>query len=284
MMDNERPGPRATALAGLIAFTVGASVLTLVVGLNHRLYGNPYVFTRQLIVSGVALAVGLLLAVQAASVGRRRRCLDCALLAVGYAIAGWWLVPNADGHNLVLLHLRARRLLSELRSLPPGEAVRFRSEMKRRDQIVDMLPRLGRAIRAEERRWLTESLSGAIGEANSLIDSDPVRVLLVLKEALHDLPGPEEYVPDTSRGQGGFKDKWQRAKKLRLNAAKFAARSRIVEKDYRGAAQIAAALRTDAGNDAYRDEKLDRATEKFIDSVLFLASLNDLSHGRSGTE
>jgi hypothetical protein len=284
MMDDERPGPRATALAGLIAFTVGASVLALLVGLNHRLYGNSYVFTRHFVFAGVGLGVGLLLAVQAASVGRWRRCIDCALLAVGCAIASWWLVPNADGDNLVLLHLRARRLLSELSHLPPGAIVGFRAEMNRRDQIVALLPRIGRSIRAEEERWLIASLSAANDEAQRMRDSDPSRVLLVLKTALQDLPGPEKYVSDTSPGQGRFRDEWQRAKRLRLNAAKIEVRSRIVGKDYRGAAQIASALRIDAGSDAYRDEKLDTATDKFIDSVLFLASLNDLSHGRSGTE
>ncbi|WP_435011946.1 hypothetical protein P12x_006182 (plasmid) [Tundrisphaera lichenicola] len=277
MKDSASPRPLATNRAGLIVFASSASVLALLLGVNHRLYGNLYVFNRQWIACGVALGVGSLLVVQAYSEGRRRRCLACGVLAVGLAVAGWWLVPNANGDSLARLHLRTLRLLSELRSLPLGETNQFRSATESRDRVVDQLPRFGRSIRAEEGRWLKESLSGAVTKTEALLPSDPSGALTVLKRALKDLPGPEKYEPEAPPDQDRFREVWRRAKRLRLKAAKAAALSKITGKDYQAAAGIAAELRTAAWNDGYREETIDAATEKFIDSVLFLNSLDELS-------
>lgn len=276
-----RRAPNPTGVASLLAVVCCSVILTLLMRLNYLLYGNAYVFTRQLITCVLALGIGSLLAVQAASVGRWRRCKVCGVLAAGLAGAGWWLVPNSDGDNVARLHWLAYHHLSEFRSLPLGEIDRFRSGATRRDQLVDLLPRIGRAIRAEEGRWLTESLSGVNTEASSLLALHPGRALQVLIETLQDLPGPEKYELGTPQDQRGFRNAWQRAKRLRLEAVKIMTLPRITGEDYRGAAKSAAELRTISGRDDYRDETLDTATEKYIDSVLFLDALNDLGHGRS---
>jgi hypothetical protein len=280
----DRRAPNYTGVASILAFICSSVILTLVMRVNYLLYGNAYVFIRQLITGVMALGIGSCLAVQAASVGRWRRCKVCGVLAAGLAVAGWWLVPNSGGHNLARLHYLTYHHQSELRSLPLGNVDRFRSGMTRRDQLVDLLPRIGRAIRAEEERWLTESLSRANCEAECLLALNPGSSLVVSKEALHDLPGPEKYLSDASPDQGGLRDEWQRAKQLRLKAAKIVILPRIIGNDYRAAAEVAAALRSVAAKDEYRDAELDSATEKFIDSVLFLDSLNDLGHGRSQAE
>ena len=188
---------------------------------NDRLIGKAWVFRSQWITAAVILGVGSLLAIQAAEVRRWRRCMVWASLAVGLAVAGWWLVPGPDGNSQMRLHQLANQQLSKLvAALPPGKFDQFRAEMHQRDRLVTVLPRVGRSIRAEERRWLTESLTGAISTAEPLLASDPARFLMDLNAALRDLPGPEKYMSDASPGQGGFRDAWRRAKILRLDAAK----------------------------------------------------------------
>src|SRR5262249_7569694 len=184
-------------------------------------------------------------------------CKVCSVLAVGLAVVGWWLVPNGNGDNLARLHYLAHHHRSKLRLLPLGNMDGFRSEMNRRDELVNLLPLIGRSLRAEEERWLTESLSAATSKAKPLRHTVPSRVLMVLKEALNDLPSPWKYMSIASPHQSGFRDAWQQAKQLRLDAAKNLVRSRITGNDYRAAAGIATELRIVAEKDHYRDEPLD---------------------------
>jgi hypothetical protein len=276
MTDVEHASPREAGIAIPLAFACCSIILALLMGVNYRLYGSPYASTKQVAIGVLALAIGAVLAVRAAWARRWQRCAFRGVMSVGLAAVGWWLVPIHNGANLARLHYLALAYQLELRNLPLGEFTHFRRNMTSRDDLVGLLPRMGRSIRVDEVRWLNDSLCSTISEAEAKRASDPSSALAVMQEALLYLPGPGKYQSDAAADAADFVETWRRAKTLRLETSKAATLPKILNGDYRTATAIAAALRAAAVQDDHRDEAIDEATSQFIDSIQFLNSLNEL--------
>ena len=268
--------PRNQFVAKAFALLVSFGILSLLIWLNMRLYGTPFVFVRQLYACGAALFVGALFVYSATAARRWKYSLIGSVGTAVIAAAAWFLVPHRDGGNLVQMHYNASLRLAELRSLPHGQIEQFLTNREGRNRRTHLLPRFGRLIRAEEEQWLSKTLSTINDQAASCLNkSNPLESWDILKGPLWNLPAPD------SR-QHEFHNEWLRAKKLRLKAAKMMTLERLEHEEFQGAHKIAWQLHNDANLDRFRGTPVDVATEQFIDSVEFLNSLNELSLSQSG--
>ncbi|MSR57321.1 MAG: hypothetical protein EXS05_06585 [Planctomycetaceae bacterium] len=94
---------------------------------NFVIYGNAYVFNRQLIVAGVLLFAGALAIARAVWLRRWKRCAMVTLVTAGLMCGAWWLVPDSAGYNLIQLQNLARQHASSLRALPVDRIHEYRA-------------------------------------------------------------------------------------------------------------------------------------------------------------